>query len=217
MNFDKYDTIIWDWNGTLLDDVEMCIACMNQLLQVRGIPLINKELYQEVFTFPVQDYYQKIGIDFEKEPFEVIGHQFMDLYFEAIPSCRLHHGVEEVLKYYMEQGKRQFILSAMEQESLLKSLKNYDIESYFEGVYGIDNHLAAGKMGRAHQMMKEFSIEASTSLMFGDTIHDKEVADEIKIDIAFIAHGHQSIKKLKDASEIVFSDLNSMITLSGLY
>ena len=60
MNFDKYDTIIWDWNGTLLNDVDMCINCMNQLLQPRNIALLDHKKYQEVFTFPVQDYYEKM-------------------------------------------------------------------------------------------------------------------------------------------------------------
>lgn len=213
MNFDKYDTIIWDWNGTLLNDADMCINGMNQLLHARGIPLINKELYQEVFTFPVQDYYQKIGIDFTKESFDVIGHQFMDLYFEALPNCQLHEGVKEVLQYFQDQGKRQFILSAMEHESLQNSLKDYGIASCFEGVYGIDNHLAAGKIGRAHQLVQEFQIEASTSIMFGDTLHDKEVADEMGIDMIFIAHGHQSFAKLSKTSVTVFPDLYAVITL----
>lgn len=211
MNFNKYNTIIWDWNGTLLNDVDMCIASMNQLLQVRDIPLINKELYKKVFTFPVQDYYQKIGVDFEKESFDVIGHQFMDLYFEALPNCQLHDGVEEVLKYFQKQGKRQFILSAMEHESLLQSLKDYGISDFFEGVFGIDNHLAAGKIDRAHQMVEEFNIDVSSSMMFGDTLHDKEVADEMAVDIIFIAHGHQSRNILEKAEVQVLQDINAII------
>lgn len=212
MNFDKYDTIIWDWNGTLLNDVCMCIRCMNQLLKPRNIPLLDKEIYQEVFTFPVQDYYERIGIDFEKDPFNVIGHDFMDLYFEALPTCELHEGVEEVLKYFKAQNKRQFILSAMEHDSLMEALKVYRITDYFEATYGIDNHLAASKIGRAHQMIKDFDISITSSLMFGDTLHDKDVAAEMGVDINLISIGHQSESVLQMARVPVLPSLSAIIS-----
>ena len=88
----------------------------------------------------------------------MISSGFMDLYFEALTSCKLHDDVEQVLQYFKARNKRQFILSAMEHDSLLQSLKDYGIAHYFEAAYGINNHLAAGKIERAFQMIEEYKI-----------------------------------------------------------
>lgn len=214
MNLDKYNTIIWDWNGTLLDDVDMCIGCMNQLLEPRNIPLIDKKIYQEVFTFPVKDYYEKVGVDFKKDPFDIIGHHFMDLYFQALPSCHLHKDAAAALQYFQKKDKKQFILSAMEHEALIQSSKDYQIEHFFEAIYGIDNHLAAGKIGRAHQMMKTYNIDPDTAIMIGDTLHDKEVAEEMGIAIILVANGHQNLSRLKNSGAVCKSQLSDILTHS---
>lgn len=45
--------LVWDWNGTLLNDVGTGAAIMNVMLERRGLPLLTEERYQEIFTFPV--------------------------------------------------------------------------------------------------------------------------------------------------------------------
>ena len=67
----KYKYIIWDWNGTLFDDVKISVDTMNIMLEKTGYKnRINSELYKNIFTFPVSDYYQKAGFDLSKYRFE---------------------------------------------------------------------------------------------------------------------------------------------------
>lgn len=84
------DTIIWDWNGTLLDDLDMCVSIINDLLKNRKMPLLDHYSYKEAFAFPVEKYYRTIGFDFEKEDFSVPAGEFIDLYDNKIKNCRLH-------------------------------------------------------------------------------------------------------------------------------
>ncbi len=211
MNFSQYKNIIWDWNGTLLNDSDMCIKCMNQLLEPRNIPLLTKEKYREVFDFPVRKYYEKLGIDFRKDPFEIIGHDFMDLYFKELPHCEMHPEVIQVLEYFKSLGKKQYILSAMEHESLVQTMKDFNICLYFDAVYGIDNHLAAGKIDRGIDLINEYQINPQDTIMFGDTLHDKDVAAQLNLDIVLIANGHQSFNRLKESNKTVLTDLNSVL------
>jgi phosphoglycolate phosphatase len=67
----RFDSIIWDWNGTLLNDVEVAINSINRLLYDRNLVPLTLERYLDVFTFPVQDYYEVIGFDLINEPFEI--------------------------------------------------------------------------------------------------------------------------------------------------
>ena len=67
----KYSHIIWDWNGTLLNDAWLCVEVMNGMLAKRNLPIRTLNQYMDIFDFPVKDYYVKLGYNFEKEPFEV--------------------------------------------------------------------------------------------------------------------------------------------------
>ena len=51
--------IVWDWNGTLLNDVNLCFECINRLLVSKNLdPLINLSAYRDIFEFPIQNYYK---------------------------------------------------------------------------------------------------------------------------------------------------------------
>jgi len=65
--------IIWDWNGTILDDRWLTIAAMNSVLARRNMDEITEDQYLQVFTFPVIEYYRRLGFKFEKEPFSYFG------------------------------------------------------------------------------------------------------------------------------------------------
>ena len=65
---DHIGVIILDWNENLLNDTELCVHSMNEMLMKRNLQQLSIAKYKDVFSFPVRDYYQKIGFDFVYEP-----------------------------------------------------------------------------------------------------------------------------------------------------
>ena len=64
----KYKRVIWDWNGTLLDDFDISIDAINEMFEERGMPKFkDKEDYLKHFCFPIEKYYKNVGFDFLKE------------------------------------------------------------------------------------------------------------------------------------------------------
>lgn len=204
-------SIIWDWNGTLLNDIELCIKSINILLKNRNIPEINIETYREVFSFPVKDYYKAVGFDFEKEDFSVPAHQFIDLYNKGFDSCSLQKPAIEVLNHFRRKGIRQFVLSAMEHQMLEKTLEMKGITHFFEGVAGLKDHYAVSKIELGRQLISDFNIDKKEVWLIGDTIHDFEVATELGIKCVLIADGHQSVVRLKQTGGTVIDDLSELI------
>ena len=206
------NSIIWDWNGTLLNDLDVCISSINVLLKKRNLPLIIKAVYKEVFSFPVMDYYKAIGFDFSKEDFSIPAHQFIELYEEQVKNCLLHKAATRVLQFFKEKGIRQFVLSAMHQNMLEQTLNQNGIFNYFDGIAGLNDHYAVSKIDRGRQLIEEFQIEKNNTRIIGDTIHDYEVANELGIECILVADGHQSEKRLKTTGATVVSTLGKLIT-----
>jgi phosphoglycolate phosphatase len=205
------NSVIWDWNGTLLNDVELCINSVNSLLKDRNLPLINTKTYKEVFSFPVQEYYKTLGFDFEKEDFSVSAHQYIDLYYAGFHSCSLQKNAIEVLNSFREKGIRQFVLSAMEHEMLEKTLELKGISKFFEGVAGLKDHFAVSKIEVGRQLIHNFGINREKTWLIGDTIHDFEVAHQLGIKCILIADGHQTFERLENTGGIVIDNIQQLI------
>lgn len=203
-------TIIWDFNGTLLNDMQVCIDCMNILLANRGLPLLEFERYREIFTFPVREYYQELGFDFAREPFDIPAHQFIDLYRENLHRAPLHRHSQSILSLFRERGFSQIILSAMEQNFLEETIADKGITGYFETVGGIRNHLGDGKLEMAAELLKGHELHKKDYVLIGDTVHDFEVARALGIRCVLVAIGHQSLRRLKQLDCIVVESLQDL-------
>lgn len=203
--------IIWDWNGTLLNDIELCVQIINKMLQKRNLQKLTVDEYKEVFSFPVKDYYQKIGFDFNDEPFEIPAREYIEEYNSNVESCNLHENSVSVLNYFRSVGIRQFILSASKQDALDQCLEQQNISHYFEHISGLDNHYAASKIENGQQLISELNLNASELILIGDTVHDFEVARELGCQCVLIANGHQSKHILESTGVLVIDELNQLL------
>lgn len=203
--------IIWDWNGTLLNDVDYCVDCMNKVLAKHKLPSINTEIYKEKFTFPVKDYYAAIGFDFGKTDFEVPAMQFIEEYYSGVENISLHQNVVDILEYFNSVGTVQFCLSAMEHSNLIDLLSKNNLDKYFESISGIDNHYAHSKIEFGEKMISEFGDDKKSEfVLIGDTIHDHEVASHLGIDCILVSNGHQNTDRLRTVSNNIISDLSEL-------
>lgn len=123
----KYKHIIWDWNGTLIDDVWLVVEIMNKMLKKRNLPGIDSKKYREIFDFPVTKYYLKLGFDFSNESFEELTVEFTTEYYQRFNECKLFNEAEEVLKKISDMGISQSILSASKEDVLMKSLPSWGL------------------------------------------------------------------------------------------
>lgn len=191
-----YKYIIWDWNGTLLNDVWLCVEMINRVLVENHLKVISVEEYVEIFDFPVKLYYEKIGFDFSKESFEKVGTDFIRYYNLRHYECDLHKGAVATLEKLKNRGIGLSLLSAREEKDLLEELKNRKINHYFERISGLNDHYADGKTENGKKLIKELGLKHHEVVFIGDTIHDAEVAKSIGADCILIANGHQTKERL---------------------
>lgn len=188
--------VIWDWNGTLMDDTWLCIATLNLLLEARGLPSVAYEDYRQHFAFPVKEYYRKLGFDFEAQSFEDLSVEFIAAYEERRLECALHNGVQETLQKIRDAGLTQSILSAYMQKMLDEIIPHYGLQDYFVRLVGARDIYAHSKVARAREWLAELDYAPSEILLVGDTIHDAEVAAELGVRCVLCAHGHYTPERL---------------------
>ena len=205
----KYTHIIWDWNGTLLNDIKLCILKVNSMLSKRKLATIDSvEAYHNIFGFPIKDYYERAGFDFKKEKFEDLASEFIKIYHESDNDFELFPEVKDILNDIKKSGIKQIILSASEINNLLSQVELFDIQDYFDEILGISDIYAASKTAVGKDYIER--IKPKKALFIGDTIHDKEVADALGIDCLLIAKGHHSKQTLINTGVKVIDSLKDI-------
>ena len=207
----NYRHIIWDWNGTLIDDVWLVVEIMNKMLKKRNLPGIDSKKYREIFDFPVTRYYLKLGFNFSLEPFEELTVEFISEYYARFNECKLFDKVEEVLKEISDRGIGQSILSASKEDVLTEKIRHYGIDKYFCRILGLDNHYAESKVDRGKKWIAELNLNPQDVLLIGDTTHDYIVSKHIGSDCLLIANGHYNYERLTKSGVDVVSSLKEII------
>lgn len=205
----KYSHIIWDFNGTILDDLVPCINVLNKMLNERGLKAVDKNKYLEVFGFPIKEYYEKLGFDFTKEDYGVMAIEWSGLYKAAAENSGVCKGVTEALEYFKEQGLPQYILSATEYGMLKEQIKELGIGTYFSELLALKNFHAVSKVA----LGKEWAIKTKPQrmLFIGDTLHDYETACAMGADCVLIAAGHQCKSRLLKCGVPVLDSAEELI------
>lgn len=199
----RHKNIVWDWNGTLLNDVAAGVDTLNDMLERRGMRLLSVDEYKDVFGFPVVDFYRNVGFDMEKEGLHEVSVDFVETYARIAVDMRLNPSVPEVLRGLQQAGRKQYVLSALREDLLKQMVVDFHIGSYFEQVCGSDNIYAAGKIDRGRRMVEAYGLRPEETLMVGDTLHDAEVARELGFDCVLYAGGHNSEWRLREKAPVM--------------
>ncbi len=203
-------SVIWDWNGTLLNDVDVSVKTVNGFLASKGLKQLSIDYYRDHFTFPVKNFYEKIGIKFDRQDFDNMSREFIQYYFENLKNAQLHERVIETLQLLQDAGVRQFVLSAMEQSRLENSLKDYNIYRFFHAVQGLNDLYANGKAEAGKKLIRDHAIDPASSWMVGDTLHDLEVANTLNLHCILFSGGHYSLKRLQNKNAPVVKDFKEL-------
>ncbi len=207
--------VIWDFNGTILDDVELAAASISVLLRRRGLPTIDAEGQRQVFGFPVSGYYERLGFDLTKEPQAGLSNEFHEAYTAGIPDCSLNAGVREALDHFRAADVAQYVLSAAQQEMVVAWAETLGVEAYFEGIYGLEDRLAADKEQRAGDLIRDFGLRAEETLFIGDTDHDIEVAAGQGCYPVAVLQGHQTRERFDGLDCEVFDTFCDLLEAFG--
>ena len=197
--------ILWDWNGTLLDDTQAALDTLNDMLARRGRKPIEMGFYRDHFAFPCRPFYERIGMDIPDSEWDALAQEYHDVYSRQ--AVRLNAETLAALERVKRAGARQSIISALRQDLLDAQTAAFGVAPYMECVYGTDNLDGASKLDRALELMTKLVSTAeegdrflSNVVMIGDALHDKEVADALGIRCVLCAQGSHAAWRLREVA-----------------
>lgn len=203
-------TIIWDWNGTLADDVGVALQSVNDILARRGREPITLSDYYSYIDTPIRRFYEHLFSPLDDALFDQILVEFNEGYRLHMKDTGLMTGGKETLERFQKAGLRQFIISSSHVGELLHFCKLFGVEGYFQRILGAEDYAASGKVEMACRFLQEQRIAGEECVVIGDTLHDWEMARAIGCPVCLLDRGHQGRKELEESGQPVFHQLEKV-------
>ena len=205
-----YKHIIWDWNGTLVNDNQVCAQVLNTILAKYGKPPTTFAQYRRAFGFPIAAFYEGLGFDFSRESYDEIADDYINIYARRQFECQLHAGVSQVLQDCRDLGLGQSILSAYNQTMLEEAVHCFQISRYFTNVIGRQDFHAKSKIHLGRTLIRSLGISPQQVVIIGDTTHDFEVARDLRTHCLLIGNGHQHPDRLQPCGVPVLESIHEV-------
>lgn len=203
--------VIWDWNGTLIDDAPLACEILNEVLGRRNLGAVAFETYRSIYAHPVSRIYEAAGCDLQKYPIEVLSTEWHDAYYNRLPEIPLQEGAMRALDYFRRRGCAQLILSALPHSILLASVSRLGVEGYFKDIVGLNDNLARNKLDNGRKMMEKSGAGPEGTIMIGDCGLDVEVASRLGVRCFLVSRGYESPERLENYRCPLFESLDQVV------
>lgn len=192
-----YKNIIWDWNGTLLDDVVVTLDCLNTQLGVSGLPTLDLDTMRRKFHFPVESFYRSLDFPEQEGSYDYLHQVYHAMYKDRLHAVSLFDGRHTLLASLQGKGITQYVLSAAPQAPLEALLQHFEIAPFFSAIYGLSHSRADSKVENGRRLLAAHQLVPEDTIMVGDTDHDLEVGKALGVDVLLLGDGHQHPEHLQ--------------------
>jgi phosphoglycolate phosphatase-like HAD superfamily hydrolase len=168
--------LVWDWNGTLLDDLSLVVSSTNHTFAAVGGRSVDSDEHRRLFRRPVAEFYAEIlGRAVDAAEFEELDRIFHEAYRVGLTTASLAADAEAAIKAWPGS---QSLLSMWFHDELVPAVRTYGLAGVFTRIDGrpteVDGGLKAGHLARH---LAELGISGDRVVLIGDSLDDAEAAE----------------------------------------
>jgi len=213
--------VVFDWNGTLLDDQALVVDALNAVLADRGLPPTDLATYQRLYTRPVQTFYERLfGRPIEPGEWEHLDDVYHDGYALALERARLAVDAEVALDRVAGVGCSQSLLSMYRHEQLVPLVQRLGVDGHFLRIDGLQGagggHKAPHLETHLARILPLTGAAPDEILVVGDAIDDAVAADHVGARCVLYDGGSHPRAELEATGLPVTDSLTEALEVAGL-
>ncbi len=201
--------IIWDFNGTVINDVDTSVAAVNDMLKVRNLPPTDKKHYIENLIMPLDKYYSTIGI--HNIDISVLSVEFRKYCLKNENLSEIFYDFPKAIETSKKMGINNILMSSLYEQYLFQETKKYDLDKYFDTIIGMKDTGVGSKTENAKSYILKNGYKPSEVLFIGDLLSDADMAKQLGAKCVLVPRGHMSQKRCMAAKVPIFNDLENVL------
>jgi phosphoglycolate phosphatase-like HAD superfamily hydrolase len=198
--------VVWDWNGTLLDDLPIVIEAVNRALGALGEGPITADDYRDHYTRPVRHFYDGLfGRVVTDEEWLRLNTTFHDTYFTLANEVDLATGARDAMTMIESSGWTQSLLSMSPSDWLGKIVHRLDLTHVFDLVDGLAGPTGGLKAQHLEMHLESLAVDGEATVMIGDTPDDVAAARHVGA-TAILFHGGSHHMEVLEAEGVPIAE-----------
>ena len=206
--------LVWDWNGTLLNDLDLVVEATNAAFASVGGPVVTADEHRVRFRRPVAEYYaEMLGRAVDDEAFGRLDRIFHDAYRAGLTTCELAADATAAIAAWPGS---QSLLSMWFHDELVPTVHTYGLTSHFARVDGLRATVGGGpKAGWLEKHLAELGLADSEVVLIGDSIDDADAAESVGARCVLYTGGFSDPTRLRASRHPVADTLTEAVTLAA--
>jgi phosphoglycolate phosphatase-like HAD superfamily hydrolase len=208
--------IVWDWNGTLVDDLTLVVAATNASLASVGAGPVTADEHRRDFRRPVDAYYAGVlGRRLDPDDFRALDRVFQEAYTAGLETCAL---TVDALTCLRGWTGTQSLLSMWFHDQLVPTVDRYQLTRYFTRVDGLRSMVGGGpKEPHLREHLDALGLAAADCVLIGDSVDDAEAAASIGARCLLYSGGFTHRDRLVEVGVPVVDSLSEAVALAAAF
>ncbi|SCG65701.1 HAD family hydrolase [Micromonospora humi] len=205
--------LVWDWNGTLLDDLDLVVRATNVAFASAGGPAVSADEHRVRFRRPIADYYaEMLGRAVDADAFGALDRIFHDAYRAGLTSCALAADATAAIAAWPGS---QSLLSMWFHDELVPTVHTYGLTPHFRRVDGLRATVGGGpKAEWLEKHLAELGLDGPDVVLIGDSLDDADAATSVGGAAVLYTGGLSDPARLRASGHPVADTLTEAVTLA---
>ncbi|SCL62117.1 HAD family hydrolase [Micromonospora peucetia] len=206
--------LVWDWNGTLLNDLNLVVTSTNAAFASVGGPAVTADEHRVRFRRPIADYYAEVlGRAVDDDAFGRLDQIFHDAYRTGLTTCELAHDAGVAMAAWPGS---QSLLSMWFHEELVPTVQTYGLTGQFVRVDGLRASVGGDRKAESlRRHLAELGVDGRDVVLIGDSVDDADAAVSVGGRAVLYTGGFTDAVRLRAAGHPVADTLTDAVTLAA--
>jgi phosphoglycolate phosphatase-like HAD superfamily hydrolase len=198
--------LVWDWNGTLLDDLSLVISATNAAFAAIGGPAVTAAEHRRDFRRPIVDYYgQVLGRVVDRDEFIRLDRAFHEAYRLGLVNVALAADAEAAMRAW---PGTQSLLSMWFHDELVPAVEGYGLAGLLARVDGLRTDIGGDRKAKhlaGH--LAALEVPGHRAVLIGDSVDDADAAGAVGAACVLYTGGFTDPDRLRGAGVPVAGSL----------
>ncbi len=203
----KYQCVIFDWDGTLMDSEAKIVDAIQQAARKAGYPILPYDESKQIIGLSLEKAIEFLYPSVTPKAIQVMSAAYTQCFLiDSKVDMSPYPGVIELLEFIQQSGAKLAIATGKSRKGLEKVLASVSFDHYFDMTRTPQESESKPSPLMLQQILDEFGIDAEEAVMVGDTVFDMEMAQNINMDSVAMSHGVHELERLQQYNPVVSCD-----------
>ncbi|MGW0215738.1 HAD family hydrolase [Micromonospora chokoriensis] len=205
--------LVWDWNGTLLNDLSLVVSATNVVFASLGGPTVTPDEHRVRFRRPIAEYYAEVlGQAVDADEFGRLDRIFHEAYRTGLTTCELAADARTAMAAWPGS---QSLLSMWFHEELVPAVHTYGLTGHFTRVDGLRATVGGDRKAESLKLhLAELGVDGSSVVLIGDSIDDADAATAVGGRAVLYTGGFTDPARLRASGHPVADTLTDAVTVA---